>query len=47
MNFKKPVTEAADHLHIAMVDMPPRRVTNSGISPYDSSKPDYDAVGLL
>lgn len=46
MNPQKPVTESSDHLHIDLVDMPPRRVSNSGISPYDSSKPDYDAVVL-
>ena len=31
---------------IDFIDMPPKAVSHSGISPYDSTKPDYDAVKL-
>jgi Xaa-Pro aminopeptidase len=31
---------------VDLVDMPPKAVSHTGISPYDSMKPDYDAVKL-
>ncbi|MEO8856561.1 MAG: aminopeptidase P family N-terminal domain-containing protein, partial [Burkholderiaceae bacterium] len=46
MTPKDPVTEIPAHLHIDLVDMPPRSVSNNGVSPYDSIRPDYDAVQL-
>ncbi len=46
MKYAEPVTESSAYGHLDMVDMPPLRISNNGVSPFDSIRPDYDAVVL-
>jgi len=46
MNSKSSLRPDIPRRPIELVDMPARTVSHSGVSPYDASKPDYDAVTL-